>query len=138
MSDAVGTCESCGRSFHYRLIHNGFNDSAFAYCDRCGYEATLNGWHKGIPSQARLKIHGPVNPEAEPFLEPCSCGGTFRARASPRCPHCKNTLAAGSARSYLEANATGTAKGWRWQGSWQGIYSIVIEDRWVKDNWRRT
>jgi hypothetical protein len=136
VSDAVGTCESCGRTFSYRLIHNGFNDSAFAYCDRCGCEATLSGWHKA--PEAQLKVHGPVNPEAEALLQPCSCGGTFRATASPRCPHCHTALSPEAARSYIEAHAPGTANGWRWQGAWSGLYSVIVEGRWVQDNWRRT
>ncbi|MGH9725536.1 MAG: hypothetical protein ACRD41_10765, partial [Candidatus Acidiferrales bacterium] len=80
----IGTCESCGRTFSYQLIHNGFNDSAFAYCERCGCEASLSCWYKDIPPGARLKVHGPVNPEAEAFLQQCGCGGIFRANASPR------------------------------------------------------
>lgn len=131
----IGTCESCGGTFAYQLIHNGFNDSAFAYCDRCGCEASLSGWYAHIPPQAHLKVHGPVNPEAEALLQRCECGGVFLASASPRCPHCSAELSAIAARTYLEANAPGTAEGWRWQGSWFGVYSIIIEDRWVKDNW---
>jgi hypothetical protein len=134
---SVGTCESCRRTFSYRLVHNGFGDSAFAYCDRCGCEASLSCWHQGIPPEAHLKVHGPVNPEAEGLLQPCYCGGAFRANASPRCPHCKSVLSADSARIYLEANAAGTSKRWRWQGSWSGIYSLIVEDLWVQDNWRR-
>ena len=133
----IGTCESCGKTFSYRLVHNGFGDCAFAYCDKCGCEASLSCWFSDIPPQAHLKVHGPVNPEAEVLLQPCSCGGTFRANASPRCPHCTSPLSAVSARSYIEANAPGTAKGWTWQGSWDGIYSLIVEDRWVQDNWRR-
>jgi uncharacterized paraquat-inducible protein A len=134
---ATGTCDACGQTFEYRLIHNGFNDSAYAYCDRCGCAASLNGYYKNIPPQAHLKIHGPINPEAEALLQACSCGGTFRADAAPRCPHCKFPLSAEGARSYIEANAPGTAKGWRWQRSWKGLYSLIVEDRWVQDNWLR-
>jgi uncharacterized paraquat-inducible protein A len=136
-SNSVGTCDSCGLTFSYQLIHNGFNDSAFAYCDRCGCEASLSCWYERIPAGAQLKLHGPVNPEAEALLLPCTCGGTFRANASPRCPHCGSALSAELARSYIEADAPGTAKGWRWQGSWAGMYSIIVEGRWVKDNWRQ-
>jgi hypothetical protein len=138
VSDAVGTCESCGCTFSYRLIHNGFNDSAFAYCDRCGCEASLHYYYADVPPEAHLKVHGPVNPEAEALLQPCSCGGTFRAKAGPRCPHCNAALSADAAGSYIEANAPGTAKGWRWQGTWGGLYSLVVEGRQVRNNWRRT
>lgn len=134
----IGACESCGHTFSYQLIHNGFNDSAFAYCERCGCEASLSCWYKDIPPGAHLKVHGPVNPEAEAFLQPCECGGIFRANASPRCPHCNSELSPEVARSYLEVNAPGTPKGWRWQGTWFGVYSIVIENRRIKDNWLRS
>ena len=75
----IGICEACREEFTYRLIHNGFNDSAFAYCDHCGCTAMLSGWHDAIPHSAKLKVHGPVNAEAEALLERCPCGGTFRA-----------------------------------------------------------
>ena len=134
-SNDIGTCETCSRTFQYRLIHNGFNDSAFAYCDYCGCEASLSGWFKDIPPQAQFIGRGPINLEAEAFLQPCSCGGRFRGSAAPRCPHCKSALSPELARLYIESNAPGTAKGWRWQCSWQGLYSIIIDGRCVKDNW---
>jgi hypothetical protein len=131
----TGRCTSCGGAFSYELVHNGFNDSAFAYCDACGCEASLSCWCETIPSGARLKVHGPVNPEAEALLRPCSCGGKFRASASPRCPHCKAPLDPAKASEYIEANAPGTKLGWQWQRSWQGAYSIIIQGLSVKDNW---
>lgn len=131
----IGTCGSCDQTFTYQLIHNGFNESAFAYCDQCGSTALPDGWHEGIPESAEFKVHGPVNPEAEALLQRCPCGGHFLASASPRCPRCGEVLSAEEARSYIEANAPGTQKGWRWQGSWGGMYCIIIEDRLIKDNW---
>jgi hypothetical protein len=132
-----GQCQSCTKEFSYRLQHNGFGDSAFAYCDRCGSLASLSGWFAGIPEAAHLKVQGPINPEAEALLAPCACGGTFRAGASPRCPHCLAPLDATAATAYIERDAPGTEKGWRWQRSWQGTYSIVVEERWVQDNWAK-
>lgn len=90
----TGVCESCCQSFNYSLMHNGFGDTAYAYCDKCGRPAFVGGWSKDIPVTAKLKLHGPVNPEAEALLAPCSCGGVFRAGATPRCPHCRNPLSA--------------------------------------------
>jgi hypothetical protein len=133
--DDIGTCESCSQTFSYRLIHNGFNDSAFAYCDRCGCSASLSGWYKAIPPAAHFRAHGPVTPDTEVLLQGCRCGGRFCATASPRCPHCNHELSAESATSYIEANAQGTAKGWKWQRSWQGLYSIVVDGRAVSDVW---
>lgn len=131
-----GSCEHCHHEFQYSLLHNGFNDSAFAYCDACGTVAVLNGWYKGIPSEAGLRIHGPIVQRTEPWLTPCTCGGTFTSSAVPRCPACNSELSPESARTWLEANAPGTARGWRWQNTWAGIYCIVIEHRIVRDNWR--
>ena len=131
----VGTCGSCNQTFAYRLIHNGFNGTAFAYFDHCGSTALLDEWYKGVPRSAKLKVHGPVNPEAEALLKPCPCGGRFLASASPRCPHCSAELLAEEARSYIEANAPGTQAGWRWQGSWDGTYCIIVEDQLFQDNW---
>jgi len=50
--DASGSCEHCRHEFPYALIHNGFNDSAFAYCDACGTTSILSGWFKSIPADA--------------------------------------------------------------------------------------
>jgi hypothetical protein len=58
--------------------------------------------------------------------------------AAPRCPHCHDTLSAEFATSYIEANAPGAKKGWRWQRNWSEMYCIVIEDKRVMDNFRLT
>jgi hypothetical protein len=131
----VGTCDSCAKQFQYQLIHNGFNETAYAYCDSCGRTAFLDPWFSRIPPDAQLKIHGAINMEAEPLLAHCDCGGAFRADASPRCPQCQAQLSAEAATAYIEANAPGTAKGWRWQRSWSGLYCIVIEGRSAQNPW---
>jgi hypothetical protein len=133
---STGICESCRQSFHYSLVHNGFGDTAYAYCDRCGTTALVSGWDKGVPPAANLKVHGPINPEAEALLMPCECGGAFRSDASPRCPHCVRPLSAEVATAYIEDNAPGTAIGWRWQRSWRGLYAMVVEGKSTKGNWR--
>lgn len=46
---AVGECERCRSTFAYDLIHNGFADTAYAYCDRCGMTALLSGWLQIFP-----------------------------------------------------------------------------------------
>jgi hypothetical protein len=137
-AEPTGICEHCGYKFPYALIHNGFNDSAFAYCDACGATSILSKWFKSIPEGAGFTLHGPVPPSAEVFLAPCGCGGRFRGRASPRCLRCRHELTAQTARSWLEANAPGSSKGWKWQGSWLGLYCIVIAARVVHDNWLTT
>jgi hypothetical protein len=134
MSD-IGHCDHCGKSFGYDLLHNGFNDSAYAYCEQCGMLSILDGWK--IPERINLKIHQMITPDIEPFLDQCSCGGKFTAGASPRCPHCTAPLSAEKATAWIEANAPGTKKGWRWQRNWIGIYAISIEKHSVNDNWKK-
>ena len=135
-SDDTAWCESCRVGFTYFLVHNGFNDSAYAYCDTCGMTALLSGWSKKIPAGVNLKIHEVISESVEPFLQKCTCGGTFRRDASPRCPRCNSKLSATEAAKYIEANAPGAKKGWRWQRNWQGLYCITIEGRVVNDNWK--
>ena len=131
----TGVCEACLQTFGYSLIHNGFNDTAYAYCDKCGATAFVSGWSKETPPAAKLKVHGPINSEAEILLAPCACGGAFRGTASPRCPHCQKPLSAELATVYIEPNAPGTQKGWKWQRSWQGLYAIIVEGKSSKALW---
>jgi hypothetical protein len=132
----VGNCEHCTKSFGYYLIHNGFNDSSYGYCDQCGMTALLDGWK--APKNVHLKLHQSITPEVEPSLVACKCGGTFRAGAGPRCPHCSEPLSAIRAADYIEPQAEGTKRGWRWQRSWTDLYCIIIEDKVVNDVWKQT
>lgn len=132
-----GTCHACDVAFSYSLIHNGFNDSAYAYCDRCGRTAMLDGWKADIPVGAQLKLHRRIEPTVEPFLAPCVCGGRFTSTAAPRCPRCNTALSAEDARGFIERDAPGTAVGWRWQGNWSGLYAIIVERKEVADPWLR-
>jgi hypothetical protein len=129
-----GICEHCGESFGYRLIHNGFNESAYAYCDTCGMTALLDGWK--IPQSITIQIHQGITPEVEQHLMPCKCGGHFVHSAFPRCPKCLKPLSAEKATKWIEDNAPGTKKGWRWQRNWTGPYCILIDDRVTQDNWK--
>jgi hypothetical protein len=71
----------------------------------------------------------------EKSLKPCPCGGSFTAAASPRRPHCRQSLSPVLAKKYIEANAPGTHKGWTWQENWDGIYAIIIDNQLVEDWW---
>lgn len=133
--DEIGTCESCRQGFEYRLIHNGFNESAYAYCDQCGVTAFFGRYSAAVPKDVNIGFHGPLRPDAERYVRPCTCGGWFRGSAAPRCPHCAAELSARACAAFIERNAPGTAEGWRWQRSWQGVYAIVIGDREVEDPW---
>jgi hypothetical protein len=130
----IGNCEHCHQSFNYKLIHNGFNDTAYVYCDMCGCTALVSAWSK-LPVGLPIRFHERIGQEAEPFLQRCGCGGRFRASAGPRCPHCRQPLSPEIAAGYLEANAPGSAMGWRWQRSWSGLYCIIIDGRSVKAQW---
>jgi hypothetical protein len=129
----IGDCEHCKKAFGYHLIHNGFNDSSYAYCDTCGSTALLDGWK--VPGSVQMVIHQRIMPEVEPHLMQCQCGGSFKATAGPRCPHCRQPLSAVHAASYIEPQAKGTKRGWRWQREWAGLYCIIINDRVVHDIW---
>jgi hypothetical protein len=134
---SAGVCDICRGGFGYYLIHNGFNDSNYAYCDGCGCTALLSGYSSKIPSGASRLLVGyeRINPVIEAFLRPCECGGHFTSTAGPRCPRCSIELSAESATDFIERNAPGTAGGWRWQRNWSGLYAIVIDERFVRDPW---
>jgi hypothetical protein len=133
--DGYGTCPS-GHRFPFILVHNGFNDTGYAYCDSCGMTTLVGGWDDTRrPAAAPLCIQGPIQIETEPWLESCACGGHFSANAEPRCPKCQVALSAEDASTFIEKNAPGTKKGWKWQRSWNGIYCIVIAGRLVQNNW---
>jgi hypothetical protein len=132
----IGYCEACHKQFAYDLIHNGFNDSAYAYCDKCGETCLLSAWYDKIPKAAKLRFHQVIDDSVEPFLRRCGCGGKFKKGASPRCPHCYAELSAVAATEYIEKNAPGAKMGWRWQQNWEGLYCIIVEDKVVTDNWK--
>jgi len=124
-------CEACQRSFHYRLIHSGFNDSAYVYCNECGTIALLNAYGP-VPDSFKYQA---ISTELEGHLRRCPCGGRFTRGAAPRCPYCKQALSAHAVAASIEADSPGTAKGWRWQRNWTGLYCVIVEDRVVNDNW---
>jgi hypothetical protein len=133
---SVGNCEHCHGQFGYYLIHSGFNDSIYAYCDSCGKTAILSVWDKRMPKLPDCPQHQEICSAMEAYLQPCDCGGCFRQGAKPRCPRCGEALSAEAASSYIESNAPGAKAGWHWQGSWRKLYCIVIENKAIQDNFR--
>jgi hypothetical protein len=133
---SVATCDYCHQHFGYFLVHCGFSDCVYAYCDSCGKTAMLSMWDKRWPGLPDCPVQQEICVAMEPYLQPCECGGSFRRGSSPRCPICKQQLSAEVAASYIEANAPGTQRGWRWQRNWSGLYCIVIEEKRVDDNFR--
>jgi hypothetical protein len=132
---SVGKCELCHGQFGYYLIHSGFNDSIYAYCDSCGKTAVLSLWDKRMPTLPNCPPYEEICSAMEPYLRSCDCGGRFIRGAAPRCPLCDESLSI-SAASYIESNAPGTERGWRWQRSWSRLYCIVIENKIVENNFR--
>src|SRR5688500_9130444 len=106
-SQSQGQCANCRRTFALLLVHNGFNDSWHAYCDRCGQTALLNGWATDLPPGLAGHEAGTIPSGVEPLLTSCPCGGRFRAHASPRCPHCATLLLATAMREAIERDAPG-------------------------------
>jgi hypothetical protein len=133
----TGTCEHCNNTFGLELLHCGFGDCSYAYCDSCGKTALLSGWSKKWPAGIKC-TQAEIPAEMEAHLEDCSCGGRFLKGRSPRCPHCKQPLSADRAASYIEPQAPGTKKGWRWQRNWSDIYGVVLDGLRVVDNFKAT
>ena len=131
--DGTGNCQDCSGKFSYYLVHNGFNDSAYAYCSACGRTAILSAYT--VPRGAPFEAFGKIGSGTEPFLKRCTCGGRFTTDATPRCPACRRSLSPIDARSWIEANAPGRRRGWRWQLSWDGPYCIVIDWQIEDDPW---
>lgn len=134
--DGNETCEHCSASFPYSFDSQRLQRVGYAYCGSCGRTACLSGWCAQIREGGRWGEHGLLPGAAVALLAACVCGGHFTREASPRCPVCLGALSLDDARSWIEAHAVGSSGGWRWQGSWAGLYSIVIADRVLTDNWR--
>jgi hypothetical protein len=136
IAQSTGICEHCHCSFQYWLAHCGFGDCVYAYCDSCGKTAILSLWDKRMPKLPNCPGQQEMCSMMEPYLQPCDCGGNFRRGCTPRCPCCREPLSADLAASYIESNAPGVQKGWRWQRNWSSIYCMVIEGNRVDNNFR--
>ncbi|MFH0732288.1 MAG: hypothetical protein V2A72_05140 [Candidatus Omnitrophota bacterium] len=141
MKQEIGYCDNCSKKFKFRLIHNGFNESSYAYCDKCGKTTFFYEHYLKIPNKCkwffmRKERYEKINEKLEKFIKRCSCGGKFKKSAKPRCPNCKSILSARKAANYIEKNAAGLKKGWQWYKSWNGGYAIVIEDNEISNNWK--
>ncbi len=126
----TGWCHQCGCEFPFEVIHCGFNEASYAYCEDCGTVALLAAGYKekrGIPR------HRGIEAEGEPQLSACPCSGRFAAGASPRCPHCRGALDATQASEYIEAAIRPVAAGWNWQRNWEGLYCMIVDRRVTHD-----
>jgi hypothetical protein len=124
-----GDCEHCCRIYHYTLLHAGFGDYSYSYCDGCGGLATFNYASSFLPNlPAPATPHQVIDASWEPFIVGCSCGGRFRSGASPRCVFCREPLSADHAAPHIERNSVGAGRGWRWQRNWTEVYCLALED----------
>lgn len=124
-----GDCEHCHRNYRYSLWHSGFGDNAYAYCDDCGMLATFSYANQTVADFPPLSNkYAQIAEDWEQLLQPCECGGRFRAGAAPRCPHCHEVLSATYAAGHFEKQSIGAPKGWQWQRNWNGVYCLAIED----------
>ncbi len=124
-----GDCEHCSRTYRYMLLHAGFGDFSYAYCDSCGTLAALAYTNRDLSNLPATTVrHEEIEKGWEPYLRPCSCGGSFRKGVSPRCVYCNSPLSADYAAGHIERNSVGATRGWRWQRNWHDMYCMVIED----------
>ena len=128
-----GVCEHCQFAYTFYLIHNGFNESAYAYSESDPYVAILSRWT--VPEGIPVPNHGKITVTHEKFLKESPAGGHFTSEAVPRCPNCGKSIDAEAARQYIEGVPDRGPRGWQWQGNWKGIYCIVFEDYLINDNW---
>lgn len=134
----AGKCDKCSTQFNYSLMHCGFGDCLYAYCDSCGKTAFFDDYKlpKDLRGSLQYSAVNYVIPERlESFIERCDCGGQFRHNASPRCPYCKEKLSSIEANKYIKSDSP-EKSGWHWQNNWTGIYAIIIEGNKINDNWK--
>lgn len=88
-------CPSCKQRIlldHPDVVHAGFDDSGFLYCDKNGdlitwstfddtYQKLIGQIHPWLLSNDQKRI-------VEISLKECDCGGKFIYSAPPRCPNC--------------------------------------------------
>lgn len=123
------SCEHCNATYHYALWHADFGGFSYCYCDTCGMLATIDyrNPHMALLPYTQL-LHQQMDVLWEPYLDPCSCGGSFRCGSMPRCPRCGLTLSAETAGYYIELNSGKIARDWKWQRNWTDSCCIAIED----------
>ncbi len=103
-----GDCEHCCRIYHYTLLHAGFGDYSYAYCDRCGTLATFDYSSSFILNLPALQTqHQAIEASWHPFIAECACGGHFRSDASPRCVFCSGAALGRTCRCAYRAQFSG-------------------------------
>lgn len=127
-------CSTCSELFSVEVLHAGFDDSEFLYCDHCHRVAVLNIYSGRSTALRDLAQAGlwtwrdspGARSQIEALLAPCECGGHFTFDAVPRCPHCRDPLILDSVLSQLDA------RGW-WKQGWRGVYCLITAGGRVDD-----
>lgn len=128
------TCPTCKHSYYGRVLHAGFDDSEFLYCDRCFRIALLSIYSRSADILLRLAVpalwswreSAASRIEIEASLRGCECGGRFTFDAVPKCFNCQSVL---PLETILEAFG---AHGW-WGVGWRGFYCLIQEEHLVQN-----
>jgi putative hemolysin len=136
-----GQCDSCGVAFDWYPIHNGFDNSFYAYCSGCGTTAILDFYGTPLtqhPAVAKLPT-GEIPQEIEYLLQSCSCGSRFQAGAKPRCPRCAHELLPRAGANGGSSSVAPQRRNAGWPLTWNPaqIYCIFINDKVVNNPFRQ-
>lgn len=153
-------CYHCRSTFDFYPAHSGFGDEIFFYCDRCGTVACVDIYshecQQFYQQYIETRTYDAKNKsDLEAFdansermrvaiagnLDRCSCGGSFKADATPRCPICRNQLEWDQIVDQIDQQSDSqtpqyfrkhVSKGWR------DIYYFVLNNRIVRNNWTKS
>ena len=98
---STGNCDHCRQTFGYYLIHRGFSDFSYAYCEKCGRTNILSMWGNRMSMLPTYPSQQEICVAWEAYIQPCECGGAFEKGASPRCPLCGQLLSAEMANAFI-------------------------------------
>ena len=92
-------CPSCNFVIdvsYPKIIHAGFSDCGFLYCDKSGDLVTWSSYDKTYQSLVPNKHPWDLNAKEKAIIESnlvaCPCGGKFPFAAKPRCPRCNHEI----------------------------------------------
>lgn len=92
-------CPSCKYAIdvsYPRIIHAGFSDSGFLYCDKNGDLVTWSSYDKTYAGLVSNKHPWDLSRKEKALVEKnlidCPCGGKFTFAAKPRCPNCNHEI----------------------------------------------
>ena len=129
------TCSACGQDFKVRVVHSGFSNDEFLYCDRSHHVAVLEIYSRTSSLLLRLadecgrglwdwRESAEYRARIEGALRSCPCGGRFTFSAGPRCPRCRVPLALDEVRAQVELFGN---------AGWRGAYYLILDDGSVEE-----